>query len=79
MIECGACGADLPVGDGFVFDGQQIRCEDCGAQNQIAVDDEAEDEGVYVSSWRCKHGSDDESPCDLCEIEFGDGVGESAP
>lgn len=71
MIECGACGSDLPGGHSLVHDGQEIRCDDCGARNQIAVDDECEDEGVYVSRWWCKHGNDDETACDECEIAAG--------
>ncbi len=83
MLDCGNCGLELDPRDpeGAYWDDREYRCEDCGATNKVSVDepDGEDDHGdVYVSSWTCRHGKDDDTTCDLCEIEEAGGVGEVA-
>jgi hypothetical protein len=67
-IDCGNCGSSLWVkpdrnGAATVHDGEEVHCIECGSANFMTVD---ENEG-YVSHWTCKHGVDDETPCQECD------------
>lgn len=76
LLDCGFCGAEIPGKDprsGWYWDGEDITCDDCSAVNSISVDAETD---AYVAHWTCKHGKDDETMCDECEIEQCGGVGE---
>lgn len=64
-LDCGSCGLTLfPTrNDGLYEDEQVIRCI-CGAHNTISVD---EDDAAYVGHWKCRHGIEQDDPCDTCE------------
>lgn len=71
LLDCGSCGAEIQGGDprpGYYHDGEDIVCQDCGSTNSISVDAESD---PYVGHWTCRHGKDDETPCDQCERENG--------
>lgn len=65
---CAQCDAPLTGKDrrpGWYHDAESIECQDCGATNNVSLDDD----DVWVGSWVCKHGKSDTDQCDLCEIE----------
>lgn len=67
LLDCGNCGFAISGADprpGWYLDGEDVTCADCGTVNGISCDSE---ESPHVSHWTCKHGKDDEEPCDECE------------
>jgi len=78
LLCCDLCGDEIAGRDprpGWYHDDEEIVCSGCGAKNHVSCDAESD---PYVSGYVCRHGKDDETPCDLCEIEDGCGVGEVA-
>lgn len=65
-LACACCGADIPSprANGFYADSEELKCDDCAAVNVVSID---EDEGAYISFYRCEHGLRDDELCDLCE------------
>lgn len=77
LLECDLCGAELLGKDprpGYYGDGEELKCTDCGAIMHVSCDGESDH---YVNGYVCRHGMDDETQCDLCEIQDGSGVGET--
>lgn len=73
-LECLCCGLELPGTTDpkrLYDDGEELKCEDCGARSVISID---EDDGAYLSYYVCVHDKRDDEPCDLCESDLGDGV-----
>ena len=66
MIECHPRGRQLatPHADGLYYEDDELTCA-CGAVSRIGVDDDQ----AYVSGWRCRHGVDEEDPCEACDHE----------
>jgi DNA-directed RNA polymerase subunit RPC12/RpoP len=80
-FDCACCGLENDVPGAEFSDSDYFTCTDCGARSFFTVDIEYDDDGediseVYVGHYECKHSKHEEDACDLCEIEFGGGVGE---
>ena len=65
MLDCGNCGLQFePRGaDGLYYEDDEYTCKDCGTVNRIGIDDET----AYVSRWRCRHDTDEDSVCLCCD------------
>lgn len=64
--ECEWCGDEAPGEPGRLWhDGERWQCEACGTIHQMSVDED----DVYVGSWTCRHGVDNETTCVLCDAE----------